>query len=48
MESLGAGAVAAHDAVHYAEHDHRRVMLGGDPILQAFDLQGVPAVHNLL
>ena len=48
MESLGAGAVAAHDAAYFAEHDHCRVMLGGDAILQVFDSQGVPAVRNLL
>ena len=48
MESLGAGAIAAHDAAYYAKRDHRRVMLGGDAILQVFDLQGEPAVRNLL
>ena len=48
MDSLSASAVAAHDAAYYAERDHRRVMLGGDAILQVFDSQGVPAVRNLL
>ena len=48
VEPLGAGAVAAHDATYYAERDHRRVMLGGDAILQVFDSQGLPAVCNLL
>ena len=45
---MGAGAVAAHGTAYYAERDHRRVILGGDAILQVFDSQGVPAVRNLL
>ena len=40
--------VTAQNASVFAEKDYRRVMLGGDPILQYFQHHGADGVHRLL
>ena len=40
--------VATQDATFYAQRDHRRVLLGGDPLLAHFDSKGPSGLRSLL
>ena len=48
LDSCGAELVRNVDALHYAERDHRRVMLGGDWIVELFTKEGVLGVRRVL
>ena len=48
LDSCGAELVCNVDALHYAERDHRQVMLGGDKIVELFTKEGVLGVQRVL